>query len=165
LLEAIGARYVSTREMSLRDAANAYGPFDLIYEATGFAPIVFEAMEALGKNGVLVLASVTGGSQMVEVPAAKINLEFVLGNKVMVGTVNGNREYFEAALRDLAMADAQYPGWVSQLLTHPVQGLDNYQQLIETLTSGKNVIKAFCEIAPLDIPTGSAAANGFARTG
>jgi Glucose dehydrogenase C-terminus len=76
---------------------------------------------------------VTGGNQMVEVPAAKINLEFVLGNKVMVGTVNDNREYFEAAVRDLAMARAQFPGWVAQLLTHPVQGLDNYPQLIETL--------------------------------
>ena len=88
-----------------------------------------------------------------EVPAAKINLAFVLENKVMVGTVNGNREYFEAAIRDLAMAQAQYPGWAARLLTHPVQGLDNYEQLIGTLTSGKGVIKAFCEIAPLDTPT------------
>jgi threonine dehydrogenase-like Zn-dependent dehydrogenase len=162
LMEAIGARYVSTRDLSLRDAAQAFGPFDLIFEATGFAPIVFEAMEALGKNGVLVLASVTGGNQMVEVPAAKINLEFVLGNKVMVGSVNGNREYFEAALRDLAMAQAQFPGWASRLLTHPVDGLDNYQQLIETLTSGKNVIKAYCRIAPLDTAASSTIANGIA---
>jgi len=162
LVEALGARYVSTDEMSLRDAAPVYGPFDLIYEATGFAPIVFEAMEALGKNGVLVLASVTGGNQMVEVPAAKINLEFVLGNKVMVGTVNGNREYFEAAVRDLAMAEAQYPGWAARLLTHPVQGLDNYRELIDTLTSGQGVIKAFCEIAPLDLPVGAPANRGVA---
>jgi threonine dehydrogenase-like Zn-dependent dehydrogenase len=163
LVEALGARYVSTQELSLRDAAPVHGPFDLIYEATGFAPLVFEAMEALGKNGVLVLASVTGGSQTVEVPAAKINLDFVLGNKVMVGTVNGNREYFEAAVRDLAMAQAQYPGWAERLLTHPVQGLDNYRELIDTLISGKNVIKAFCEIAPLDTPVGMATVNGVAR--
>src|ERR671929_6865 len=154
LAEELGARYVSTRDVSLRDAASMYGPFDLIYEATGFAPIVFEAMEALAKNGVLVLASVTGGNQMVEVPAAKINLEFVLGNKVMVGTVNGNREYFEAAVRDLTMAEAQYPGWTARLLTHPVRGLESYRQLIDTLTSGKDVIKAFCEIAPLDTSVG-----------
>ena len=43
------------------------------------------AMQALGKNGVLVLASVTGGDRKIEVPADQINLEFVLGNKVMVG--------------------------------------------------------------------------------
>ena len=164
LMEAIGARYVSTRDLSLRDAAQSLGPFDLIYEASGFAPIVFEAMEALGKNGVLVLASVTGGDQMVEVPAARINLEFVL-NKVMVGTVNGNREYFEAAVRDLAMAQAQYPGWAARLLTHSVEGLDNYQQLIETLTSGKGVIKAFCEIAPLDTPLDHHIHNGVAHAG
>ena len=164
LVEALAARYVSTQDLSLRDAAKQLGPFDLIYEATGFAPIVFEAMEALGKNGVLVLASVTGGNQMVEVPAAKINLEFVLGNKVMVGTVNGNREYFEAAIRDLAMAQAQYPGWAARLLTHPIHGLDNYEKLIGTLTTGKGVIKAFCEIAPLDTPVGmSTAGNGMAH--
>jgi hypothetical protein len=105
-------------------------------------------MEALGKNGVLVLASVTRGNRTVEVPAAKINLEFVLGNKVMVGTVNGNRAYFEAAIRELAIADAQYPGWAARLLTHPVAGLDNYHRLIETLTSGRDVIKAFCGRRP-----------------
>ena len=167
LVEALGARYVSTQDVSLRDAAVEFGPFDLIYEATGFAPIVFEAMEALGKNGVLVLASVTGGNQTVEVPAAKINLQFVLGNKVVVGTVNGNRDYFEAAVRDLAMAQVQYPGWVARLLTHPVQGLENYRELIDTLTSGKNVIKAYCEIAPLDAPVGmmAMAANGVAHAG
>jgi threonine dehydrogenase-like Zn-dependent dehydrogenase len=167
LVEALGARYISTQDESLTAAAAKYGPFDLIYEATGFAPIVFEAMQALGKNGVLVLASVTGGNQTAEVPAAKINLEFVLGNKVVVGTVNGNRDYFEAAVRDLAMAQAQYPGWVARLLTHPIQGLDNYRQLIDTLTMGKDVIKAFCGIAPLDTPLGMAAvgANGVARAG
>ena len=68
LLDAIGARYVSTQDVSLIDAAPLYGPFDLIYEATGFAPIVFDAMQALGKNGVLASASVTGGNQKVEVP-------------------------------------------------------------------------------------------------
>jgi threonine dehydrogenase-like Zn-dependent dehydrogenase len=106
-------------------------------------------MEALGKNGVLSLASVTGGSRTVEVPADKINLGFVLGNKVMVGTVNGNREYFEAAVRDIAMAEAQYPGWLSRLLTHPIKGLDNYQEMIETLTHARDAIKVYMEIAPL----------------
>ncbi len=150
LIEALGARYVSTKEVPLRAAAPVHGPFDIIYEATGFSPLVFEAMEVLGKNGVLVLASVTGGNRKVEVPADKINLDFVLGNKVMVGTVNGNREYFEAAARDLASAEAQFPGWASRLLTHPIKGLDSYRQVIDTLTSAKGAIKVFVEIAPVD---------------
>jgi glucose 1-dehydrogenase len=147
LVESLGARYLSTQEIPLRDAASEYGPFDIIYEATGFSPLVFEAMEALGKNGVLVLASVTGGNRTVEVPADKINLDFVLGNKVMVGTVNGNREYFEAAVRDLAMAEAQYPGWANRLLTHPIRGLENYRQMLDTLTNARDAIKVYMEIA------------------
>ena len=150
LIEALGARYLTTQDAPLREAAPAYGPFDIIYEATGFSPLVFEAMEVLGKNGVLVLASVTGGHRRIEVPADKINLDFVLGNKVMVGTVNGNREHFEAAVRDLALAAAEYPGWATRLLTHPVQGLERHQQLIETLSTAKGAIKVFMEIAPLD---------------
>ena len=150
LVEALGARYLSTGTTPLREAAADGGPFDIIFEATGYSPLVFEAMEVLGKNGVLILASVTGGDRKVEVPADKINLGFVLGNKVAVGTVNANREYFEAAVRDLALAGAEYPGWAARLLTHPVRGLENHQHLIHALTTAKDAIKVFMEIAPLD---------------
>jgi len=93
-----------------------------------------------------VLSSVTGGDKRVEVPADKINLDFVLGNKVMVGTVNANREYFESGVRDMSQAVAQFPGWLEQLLTHPVQGLDNYRQLFEKLGGG-GAIKVFMQVA------------------
>ncbi|HSB26260.1 MAG TPA: glucose 1-dehydrogenase, partial [Pyrinomonadaceae bacterium] len=149
LIEAIGARYQSTKEKPLLEAAKEYGPFDIIFEATGFSPAVFESMQALGKNGVLVLSSVTGGNRTIEVPADKINLEFVLGNKVMVGTVNANREYFEMGVKDLAQAEAEYPGWLKRLLTHPVKGLENYEELFKKLTNGKGPIKVYCEVAEL----------------
>ena len=147
LIEALGARYESTRDLPLAQGAAKYGPFDLIFEATGFSPIVFESMQALAKNGVLVLSSVTGGDRHVDVPADRINLDFVLGNKVMVGTVNANREYFESGVKDLAQCEAQYPGWLSRLLTHPVQGLENYGKLFELLTMGKGAIKVYCKVA------------------
>lgn len=35
-----------------------------------------------------------GGDRKIEVSADRINLEFVLGNKVMVSTVNAGREHF-----------------------------------------------------------------------
>jgi threonine dehydrogenase-like Zn-dependent dehydrogenase len=106
-------------------------------------------MNILGKNGVLVLSSVTGGGRTIEVPADKINLGFVLGNKVVVGTVNANREYFEIGVKDLSQAELQWPGWLSRLLTHPVKGLENYRQLMQTLTEAKGAIKVFCEVAEL----------------
>lgn len=147
LIEAIGARYESTKNVPILEGAKKYGPFDIIFEATGFSPVVFESMQALGKNGVLVLSSVTGGDRRVEVPADKINLEFVLGNKVMVGTVNANREYFEMGVKDMAQAEAEYPGWLKRLLTHPVRGLENYTELFQKLTGARGAIKVFCEVA------------------
>lgn len=147
LAEEVGARYLSTQEFSLRDAARRYGPFDLILEATGHSPMAFEATEALGKNGVLILSSVTGGQQWSEIPADQINLGIVLGNKVIVGTVSANREHFKTGVRDLACAEAAYPGWLKRLLTHPVKGLENYGRLFQLLTEGKETIKIYCDVA------------------
>src|ERR1051325_8258681 len=58
LVEAIGARYINTGEMSIEQGAQAHGPFDLIFEGTGSSAVVFESMLALAKNGVLVLTSI-----------------------------------------------------------------------------------------------------------
>jgi len=147
LMERIGARYVSTTETSVPAAGADFGPFDLILEATGFSPMVFESLPALAKNGVMVLVSVTAGDRRIEIPADRINLEFVLGNKVMVGTVNAGREHFESGARDMAQSEVHYPGWLNRLLTHPVTGLENYAQLYETLTGVRGVIKVYCEVA------------------
>jgi hypothetical protein len=67
----------------------------------------------------------------------------------MVGTVNANREYFEMGVRDTAQAEARYPGWLQQLLTHPVKGLENYAELFDKLTTARGAIKVFCEVAAL----------------
>jgi len=147
LIEMTGAKYISVQDTSILDGARQLGPFDLIFEATGFSPVVFDGMQALGKNGVLILSSITGGDLKVEVPADRINLDFVLGNKVMVGTVNAARENFEEGVRDMAMAEARYAGWLSRLLTHPVKGLENYEMLFQALLNGNGAIKVFCEVA------------------
>ena len=84
----------------------------------------------LGKNGVLVLASVTGGDRKAEIPSDKINQGFVLGNKVMVGTVNASRDDFDRGVTDLVRAEAFYPGWLGKLLTTPIDGLDDYEEML-----------------------------------
>ena len=76
-----------------------------------------------------------------------INLGFVLGNKIMVGTVNANREYFEAGVYDLSRAELEFPGWLSKLLTHPVDGLDNFEEMMRLLTTEKNAIKVFVNVS------------------
>jgi len=148
LIEALGARYVITSDTSVPEAARRDGAYCLIFEASGFSPLVFDGMAALAKNGVLVLSSVTGSERKLEVAADCLNLGFVLGNKVMVGTVNANREYFELGVRDMAHAESAYPGWLASLLTHPVHGLDRVGELFEKLGGGaKDAIKVFCEVA------------------
>jgi threonine dehydrogenase-like Zn-dependent dehydrogenase len=147
LLDAIGARYVSTPERSIREEAAESGPYDLIFEGTGSSAVVFESMETLAKNGVLVLTSITGGGRTLQIPADRINLDFVLGNKVMVGSVNASRENFETGVRDMSQAEAEYPGWLMRLLTDPVRGLQNYAELFNRLRNPNGAIKIYCDVA------------------
>jgi threonine dehydrogenase-like Zn-dependent dehydrogenase len=147
LVESIGARYLSTRQTPLLQAAGQFGPFDIVFEATGVSSVAFEAMEALGRNGVLVLTGISGGNRTVEVPGDHILLGFVLGNKVAVGSVNANRVYFERGIMDMALAEQDYPGWLKRLLTHPVQGLDNYAEMMRLLTEEKDAIKVYVEVS------------------
>jgi hypothetical protein len=64
-----------------------------------------------------------------------------------LGTVNANRSYFEGGVRDMALAEARYPGWLGRLLTHRVRGLDNYEEMMRLLTEEKDAIKVFVEVA------------------
>jgi glucose 1-dehydrogenase len=146
LVEALGGRYVSPQDGTLVETSERHGPFDLIFEATGFSPVVFEAAELLGKNGVLVLASITGGTRMVEVSADAINQSFVLGNKVMVGTVNASQDDFVRGVDDLVKAEAVFPGWLERLLTTPVRGLENYPELIRRLVEDEDAIKVYLDL-------------------
>jgi glucose 1-dehydrogenase len=147
LMEEIGVHYVSSQQSTLADVSAMHGPFDIIFEATGFSPMVFLAAEVLAKNGVLVLSSVTGGDTRVEVNADKINQGFVLGNKVMVGTVNASRGDFVSGANDLVKAEALYPGWLQKLLTTKINGLENYAEMLRHLTEDKEAIKVFVEVA------------------
>ena len=150
LLEEIGATYLSTADISIEQASAMHGPFDFILEGTGYSPLVFEAMNVLARNGVLVLVGITGGDRHVEIPSDRINQGFVLGNKVVVGSVNASRADFVSGVADLAQAELSHPGWLGKLLTHPVKGLVNYRTLLDTLTMGKDAIKVYCEVADLD---------------
>ena len=165
LIEELGATYISTQETSIADAARDHGPFDLMIEATGFSPLVFEAAEALAKNGVLVLVSVTGGDRRADIPSDAINQGFVLGNKVMVGSVNASPGDFARGVDDLVKARAFYPGWLEQLLTTPVRGLENYEQMLRELTENRDAIKVFVQVAAEDQARASGAGDAPVTVG
>ena len=146
LVEELGGVYVSSEERTLAELSGERGPFDLIMDATGFSPIVWEAAEVLGRNGVLVLSSITGGDRKAEIESDKINQSFVLGNKVMVGTVNASPADFRSGVDDLIKAQALFPGWLDELLTTPIQGLERYEEMIRALTEDRDAIKVYVEV-------------------
>jgi threonine dehydrogenase-like Zn-dependent dehydrogenase len=145
LVEALGARYLSTGDTDPEAASHAHGPFDLIFEASGYSPLAFEAARVLGPNGVLVLSGVTGGERTIQIDANAINQGFVLGNKVMVGTVNSSRDDFVRGVADLLRAEAFYPGWLGQLLTTRIAGLDDSAAIVRALDDDE-AIKVYVEM-------------------
>src|SRR6266542_70845 len=147
LVEQLGGTYASSQDTTLMQLSAERGPFDLVFDATGFSPIVWEAAEVLAKNGVLVLASITGGDRKAEINSDKINQGFVLGNKVMFGTVNAAPADFRRGVDGLIKAEALYPGWLGRLLTTPIDGLENFDEMIRTLTEDRDAIKVYVEVA------------------
>ena len=61
---------------------------EFIFEATGIATLEFDLMDALAEGGAYVLTGIPGGDRPTQVPAATLIREFVLANKVMLGSVN-----------------------------------------------------------------------------
>lgn len=144
-----GATYVSTKDRSMSEVAAEVGKPDLIVEATGHSGVAFGCMEVLNLNGALVWTSVTGGNREIEIPSDKINLEWVLGNKLLVGTVNGNRDHFETGIRALAYGEAMFPGVTSKILTTPVEGLGDPSEVMRLLVEDRDALKVFVNVSSL----------------
>ena len=147
IVEAMEATYVATKETSLDDLAAQVGKADLIVDATGSSQVAFNAMKVLGHNGVLVWTSITGSNKEVCLPSDKINLDWVLGNKLLFGSVNANREHFELGIRDLAMGEMMYPGVIGKILTTPVDGLDSYREMMRLLVEDDTALKVYVNVA------------------
>jgi len=147
IAEGLQATYVSTRETSLEDLVADVGKADLIIEATGSSSMAFAAMELLGLNGVLVWTSITGGERRAEVPSDAVNLNWVLGNKLLVGSVNANYRHFEMGIADLALGEVTYPGVIQRILTTPIEGLDNYAEMMRRLVEDRKALKVYVNVA------------------
>lgn len=142
IIEASGATYISTGSESVANLGKRLSGIDLIIESTGSSSVVFESMRVLGNNGVLVLLSLTGGHKMLEVPADEINTSLVVGNKVVVGSVNAGTVDFVNAVTRLATFESLWPGLAQRMITHRLTVNDDLSA-IEQKTEG--VIKMVIE--------------------
>ena len=147
IAEGLGATYVSTADTSLIELADSAGKPDLIIEATGNSEIAFGCMGVLGHNGCIVWTSITGGQRQIEVPSDSLNLNWVLGNKLLLGSVNANFRHFESGIADLALGEVTWPGVVEKILTNPVNGLENYTEMMRLLVEDRTALKVYVNVA------------------
>jgi threonine dehydrogenase-like Zn-dependent dehydrogenase len=144
LVASFGAEHLSGEAMPLAEAPSKIEPFDLVYEATGAAQAAFDALPLLAPSGVFVLTGIPGHHGPIEIAAARAVRDLVLGNQVLLGTVNAGRRHFAAAVRDLALFVASWPDALAALIT----GRFPLERAPQALASGPAVIKQLVEIAP-----------------
>jgi len=131
LAEATGASYIWAGEHELgHELAAEIGPVDIVLEATGFSPLAFDAMDMVAPNGVVCLTGVSGGARTLEVSVDHLNLEMVLSNKVVFGTVNSNRRHFESGVRHLQDIEVRWPGLLSRMITRRLR-LEDFADALE----------------------------------
>jgi threonine dehydrogenase-like Zn-dependent dehydrogenase len=143
LVAACGAHYISTKEISIAELTSSLPNVDVIIEASGASQPVAESMQLLGNNGVLVLLSITGGDFDHDVPIDLINREFVLGNKVMVGSVNSALEDFTSGVTHLAQFEELWPGLTGSLITQRLPAFENPQIIRDASVGGIKAVLEF----------------------
>ena len=142
LVESVGAHYIDDSATPMEQAAPT-GGFDIALEATGYAPLLFRALSALGVNGVLVLTGVTGGHHELDVDVNLMNTTMVLENQAMVGSVNAARRHYQQAVQDLAAFVTRFGPAVPALITERVP----LSQFAQAFDKAPDAIKSVVMVA------------------
>ncbi len=117
-LAAIGGIYVDGRKVPPGRVERELGRMDLIFEATGVAALEFNLLDALGRNGVYVLTGIPGGDRPLQLDGAELVRRLVLGNQVMIGSVNASRDHFQMSVDDLVHGRLAWGDEVARLVSH-----------------------------------------------
>lgn len=112
---------------------------DIVIECTGASPVVLEAMNLTGPQGIVCLAGVSSGGRTFDMDVGMLNRSMVLENDVVFGTVNANRRHYEMAAESLSRAD---PQWRARLITRRVP-LDRWNEAFERGTDDVKVVIDF----------------------
>ena len=125
LATAIGVRYVSSSEHSLDELVEIAGRPDVVYEAAGVASLAMDALRVLGPNGVFVFTGVPGPEPERPLDVSGLMRQMVLGNQLILGTVNAGRGAYESAIASLAGFNRRWPDELAALITgrHPLDAV------------------------------------------
>lgn len=116
-LATLGGHYVDgrTSPVGKGDLQRSIG---LVVDASGFAALEFNLLEALAPNGIYALTGIPGGDKQLAIPGAALIRQMVLANQLMFGSVNAARGHFQIAMDDLGRARQRWGKLVASLITH-----------------------------------------------
>ena len=104
LVEACGARYVSSGETPLGALAEKTGGFDVVIEAAGDAQVMLDTLALLRRNGVACLLGVDGRSRTLQLDGPVLGVDTILQNRALLGSVNAHARDWEDAVERLESA-------------------------------------------------------------
>jgi glucose 1-dehydrogenase len=116
-LNGIDGHYVDGRQVQADQVGSSVGLMDLILDASGMASLEFNLIDALAPNGAYVLTGIPGGDKPIQIDGAQLIRQLVLGNQVMVGSVNAARGHFQAGANDLEQAQLKWGAHLDKLVT------------------------------------------------
>ena len=111
---------------------------DAVVECTGVGQVIADSMAGIGAGGVVCLTGVGTGGRTSSVPIADAAARMVLGNLVLVGSVNANKRHWYKAGQVLARADRP---WLGRLVTRRERPEDLSRALHRTPDDIKVVVQ------------------------
>ena len=131
LVEATGARYVSTLDTPLSEL----GRFDLVVEAAGDAQLMADCLGLLRRGGVACLLGIDGRERTVTLDGHVLAVDTVLENRVVFGSVNAQRQDWLAGVEALDRARERWQDALEALVGLRVP-LDRFEEAF-AFRSGK----------------------------
>ena len=113
LVEQTGARYINSKETPLDALENRY---DVVFEVTGNTAVALEAQNLTTVNGIVSYLGIYRQEQVTE-DAGKAFTNLVLGNRVLLGSVNANKTYFLKGVKDLSRIRMKWPSFLERIIT------------------------------------------------
>lgn len=141
ILKQIGGEYIDGRKIETTDLDDSLGEFDFIFEATGFAELMIELIDALAINGVYVATGIPGGDRSITIDGSDLMRQLVLKNQIVLGSVNASPAHFAMAVKDLEGAKEKWPEAMGRIITERIPYTEFKTALKESVDEIKVVVE------------------------
>lgn len=130
VIEATGARYVSTAGTTLDALLDETGGFDLVIEAAGDAQLQADCLALLRRSGVACLLGIDGRDRRVTLDGRVLGVDAILQNRVVFGSVNAHHSDWLEGVAALDRARRRWQDALEALVAVRVP-LDRFEQALD----------------------------------